>query len=69
MNNFKTALGSKRKLKKTDLYMYRNTTVPGALIECGFLSNPNERYLMQKSSYQKKLSKIITDSVITYFQN
>lgn len=69
MNNFKTALGSKRKLKKTDLYMYRNTTVPGVLIECGFLSNPNERYLMQKSSYQKKLSKIITDSVITYFQN
>lgn len=69
MNNFKTSLGSKRKLKKTDLYMYRNTTVPGVLIECGFLSNPNERYLMQKSSYQKKLSKIITDSVITYFQN
>lgn len=69
MNNFKTSLGSKRILKKTDLYMYKNTTVPGVLIECGFLSNPNERYLLQKESYQKKLSKIITDSVITYFNN
>lgn len=69
MNNFKTALGTKRVLKKTDLYMYKNTTVPGVLIECGFLSNPNERYLLQKSSYQKKLAKIITDSVITYFNN
>ena len=69
MNNFKTSLGSKRILKKTDLYMYKNTTVPGVLIECGFLSNPNERYLLQKKSYQKKLSEIITDSVIQYFNN
>lgn len=69
MNNFKTALGSRRKLKQTDLYMYKNTTVPGVLIECGFLSNPNERYLLQRKDYQQKLSKIITDSVITYFNN
>lgn len=67
MNNFKTALGTKRILKKTDLYMYKNTTVPGVLIECGFLSNPNERYLLQKKSYQKKLSQIIVDSVIKYY--
>lgn len=67
MNNFKTALGSKRSLKKTDLYMYKSTTVPGVLIECGFLSNPNERYLLQQKSYQKKLSQVIADSVIYYF--
>lgn len=69
MNRFKTSLGTNRKLKKTDLYMYKNTTVPGVLIECGFLSNPNERYLLQRANYQKKLSKIITDSVIYYFNN
>lgn len=69
MNNFKTKLGTKRILKKTDLYMYKNTTVPGVLIECGFLSNPNERYLLQKKNYQKKLSKIIVDSVITYYNS
>lgn len=69
MNNFKTSLGTKRRLKTTDLYMYRNTTVPGVLIECGFLSNPNERYLLQRKNYQKKLSEIITDSVVTYFNS
>lgn len=69
MDNFKNTLGSRRKLITTDLYMYKNTTVPGVLIECGFLSNPNERYLLQKESYQKKLSKVITDSVVTYFNN
>ena len=67
MSNFKNTLGSRRSLKKTDLYMYKNTTVTGVLIECGFMSNPNERYLLQKESYQKKLSKVIVDSVIKYY--
>ena len=48
MKNFKEDFKTRRTLKKTDLYMYRNTTIPGVLIECGFLSNANERYLLQK---------------------
>lgn len=67
MKHFKKDLKTKRTLKKTELYLYRNTRVPGVLIECGFLSNPNERYLLQKSSYQEKLSKSITNAVIDYF--
>ena len=54
MKHFKKDLNTKRTLKKTDLYLYRNTRVPGVLIECGFLSNTNERYLLQQSSYQAK---------------
>lgn len=67
MKNFENDLKTNRVLKKTDLYMYRNTTVPGVLIECGFLSNSNERYLLQRKSYQKKLANSITNSVIEYF--
>ena len=67
MKNFKTEFGTKRTLKTTDLYMYKNTTVPGVLIECGFISNPNERYLLQKASHQYKLAKSITNSVVEYF--
>jgi len=67
MKNFKTEFGTKRSLKTTDLYMYKNTTVPGVLIECGFLSNANERYLLQQPSHQLKLSKSITNSVVEYF--
>ena len=67
MKNFKTEFGTKRTLKTTNLYMYSNTTVPGVLIECGFLSNNNERYLLQQDSYQEKLSKSITNSVVEYF--
>lgn len=68
MNHFKQDLGTKRTVKKTDLYMYRNTTIPGVLIECGFLSNSNERYLLQKKDYQKKISNSITNAVIEYFK-
>ncbi|MBE6147323.1 MAG: N-acetylmuramoyl-L-alanine amidase CwlD [Firmicutes bacterium] len=68
MNNFKTEFKTKRNLKTTDLYMYKNTTIPGVLIECGFLSNANERYLLQQSSYQLRLAKTITNSVIEYYE-
>lgn len=69
MKNFKNDFGTKRTLKKTDLYMYKNTTIPGVLIECGFLSNANERYLLQKEDYQKKIAKTISDSVIEFFES
>lgn len=55
-----------REIKTTNLYMYRNTYTPGVLIECGFLSNKNDRYLLQKASYQKKLSTVITKGVIDF---
>lgn len=64
---------SKNKIKTrknitTDLYLYRNTRVPGVLIECGFLSNKNDRYLLQTNKYQRKISKIITRGVINYLK-
>ena len=68
MTNFKERLGSKRRLKTTDLYMYKSTTIPGVLIECGFISNPRERKLLQDKDYQLKISEVITDSVIEYFR-
>lgn len=64
---------SKNKIKTrknitTDLYLYRNTRVPGVLIECGFLSNKNDRYLLQTKEYQQKISEIITKGVINYLK-
>ncbi len=64
---FKNDFGSDRVVRKTNLYLYANTRVPGVLIECGFLSNPNERYLLQQESHQQKLSNSITEGVIIYF--
>lgn len=57
-----------RELKTTNLYLYSNTKVPGVLLECGFLSNKNDRYLLQTKKYQEKFSKAITKGVISYFK-
>lgn len=68
MKEFKTDLGSSRTIKTTDLYMYRNTTTPGVLVECGYLSNPTERTLLQQENYQRKLAKTITNGIINYLK-
>ena len=66
-NRLKEDLGTKRKVKETTLYMYKNTKTPGVLIECGFLSNTNERYLLRQSEYQEKIATSIANGVIEYF--
>ena len=44
-------------------YMYGRLKTTGVLIECGFLSNARERYLLMQNDYQKKIAKIIATSV------
>ena len=50
-----------------EYYMYKNITKPGILIEAGFLSNPNDRYLLKKDEYQYQLVSSITKGIIEYF--
>lgn len=68
-NSLKKFTGTKRNITTTDLYMYKYISTPGVLIECGFLSNYQERKLLQSEDYQSTLAKAITDGVIDYFQN
>ncbi len=70
-NSFESNLKSNRKYKEiSTYYMYRRIkSVPGALLEVGFLTNSNERYLLQKKTYQQKISNAITKGVIKFFQN
>ena len=68
-NNFKKYLNSRRKAKnKNSLYLQKRIMRPGILIELGFLSNPNERYLLQKPYYQNKINETVVNSLIQYFK-
>ena len=59
-----------REPKKENIYyMYKQITIPGVLIELGFLSNPNDRYRLTKEEYQEKLSISIANSIEKYFLN
>lgn len=61
-------LNTKREYKNIKgQYLYSRVNVPGALIEVGFISNPNERYLLRQQDYQQKVSQTITKGIINYF--
>lgn len=66
MDHFKKDFYTKRILRTTNLYMYKNTTVPGVLIECGFISNSYDRANLKNKDYQKRLANTITTSVIEF---
>ena len=55
---------SHRQAKSADgIYLMQHINCPGILIECGFLSNPAEEYLLRDASYQKKLCAVIACTV------
>jgi len=57
-----------RKIKIiTGTYMYDKLNVKGVLIECGFLSNNNDRNNLQDETYQNNLTKSITNAIIKYY--
>ena len=61
-------LNKERKIKEIDsMLMNRKIKIPGVLIEVGFLSNPNDRYLLKDFDYQNKLSNTIKKSILEYF--
>lgn len=56
--------GSKRQSKpSTGIYLMQNICRSGVLIECGFLSNPQEEALLRTAQYQKKICCIIASGV------
>lgn len=63
------SLNSSRKTKITNNrnYLYSKLNIPGVLIECGFLSNFNERNNLQRKEYQTKIAKTITKGIINYY--
>jgi len=61
--------GSKRLAKKASgIYLMDHIERTGVLIECGFLSNPEEEAKLRDGSYQKKICCIIC-SVCSKFSN
>lgn len=58
---------TKRKVTMTnEMYMHNRIKIPGVLIEAGFLSNSNERYLLQQSEYQDKIVQCIKKGILKY---
>lgn len=62
--------GSKRQSKRGEgIYLLEKVKCPAVLIECGFLSNPEEDFLLQEDAYQKKISCVVAVSLDQYIND
>jgi len=62
--------GSNRQCKKGQgIYLMEHIKRPGILIECGFLSNPEEEAKLRSVGYQKKVCCVIVASLGQYLSN
>lgn len=66
----------KKSLKNTDrvakqadkeIYLLKTLQMPSALVEVGFLSNPEEAALLRDSSYQRKVATAIYQGILRYY--
>ena len=46
-----------------------NDVVPALIVECGFLSNAEELRKLNSEEYQRKLAKMLTDSIDEYYKS
>ena len=60
---------NKRSIKLGDgIYVLKHSMHPSVLVECGFLSNPEECEQLSKKEYQKSLSFSIVCGIIKYVE-
>ena len=59
-----------RKIKANDTYyLLKKTEVPTVIVECGFLSCPEEAALLTDEAYQKKLAEAIAKGIESWVVN
>ncbi len=50
-----------------DYYILKESQTHAVLVECGYLTNPDEEMLLTQDSYQEKLAYAITCGILKYF--
>lgn len=57
--------GTREKKAADSYYLLKKTEVPVVIVECGFLSNPEEAKRLTDSAYQKELAKAVAKGILT----
>ena len=52
----------------SNIYLMDNSKIPSVIVECGFLSNPDDSVLLQTDSYQNSLAWGIYTGIMDYFK-
>ena len=56
-------------MKLNTVYIMKNIEIPISIVECGFLSNPEEEKKLLEDSYQDRLAWGIYNGIMDYFYN
>ncbi len=51
-----------------DYYLLRKTVIPGVIVECGFLSCPEEESRLLDETYQQKLADCLAETICNIYQ-
>ena len=65
-SSMKEVTGSPKRISGASFRVLKATKTLGVLIECGFISNPNERGQLQSSKYHQKLAIKICEGLENY---
>ena len=52
-----------------DYYILKCSSAPSAIVECGFLSNPEDEQLLVTGEYREKLASAIFEGALTYLSS
>jgi N-acetylmuramoyl-L-alanine amidase len=66
-NLVKMSKRSDRGLRRARFSVIKNATCPAALVECGFLTNPDEGSLLGTASYRETVARGISNGILGYF--
>lgn len=60
-----------RTAKKADgtIFLMKNAELPAVLVECGFISNPEEEALLKTDAYQNKIADAIVGGIEEYYRS
>ena len=57
-----------RKQMEGNYYIVKSGAAPAVIVECGFLSNPEEEAKLKDKKYQKEIAKAVREGIAAYLQ-
>ena len=67
LNEFYGELGAKpREAMAADYYLLSCVESPAVIVECGFLSNPQDEQILASSNGRKRIAQVITKGIAAY---
>lgn len=64
--HFNLLTGLDKDAKAGDYYLLNQTEIPGVLVECGFVSNAEERSKLVTDAYQEQIADVLYEGVLEY---